>query len=208
MQEKIAKLYLRLNGYFLTSLIIHSSEKGKNATQIDAIGVRFPFHEQKDREIKCSEKLMIPTDKTDIIICEVKDTRCKPKFNDALITSNEALQKLFEWIGVIKGDEIVTAKDTFKKNGKFETDGLQIRPIIFSFNDNINEDILTITGSDTFSYIKGCLIPSNPRDACSTTYPYESCWGDEYESIIRYFKDKNKKGEMVSLEDLYTHLGV
>ena len=47
IQEQLATLYLRLNGYFTTGYIIHTS-KNDIEGELDIIGVRFPYHKQDD----------------------------------------------------------------------------------------------------------------------------------------------------------------
>lgn len=54
VQEALLSLYLRLNGYFITSFIVHSSEFGKNEAQIDALAVRHPFNAEPQREVDTS----------------------------------------------------------------------------------------------------------------------------------------------------------
>lgn len=58
IQENLVKLYLRLNGYFSTGFIIHSSENKINS-EIDNISVRFPLHHQNDTEHNSSDYLNV-----------------------------------------------------------------------------------------------------------------------------------------------------
>ena len=46
VQEALVHLYLRLNGYFVSGFIVHSSDHGKNKTQIDALAVRHSFNSE------------------------------------------------------------------------------------------------------------------------------------------------------------------
>ncbi|MBL4805719.1 MAG: hypothetical protein JKY31_00330 [Rhodobacteraceae bacterium] len=70
--EALTALYLRLNGYFTTGLVIHSAERGQNAGEIDCLAVRFPSHHQSLRSIKESDFLDVSDKMIDLIICEVK----------------------------------------------------------------------------------------------------------------------------------------
>jgi hypothetical protein len=45
----LAKLYLRLCGYFTTGLILHSARRGQNKGEIDCLAVRHPWHDQAAR---------------------------------------------------------------------------------------------------------------------------------------------------------------
>lgn len=49
-QEKLVKLFLRLNGYFTTGFIVQSAGRGVE-TEVDIIDIRFPFNQQTEREI-------------------------------------------------------------------------------------------------------------------------------------------------------------
>ena len=60
IQELIATIYLRLNGYFTTSFIIHS-EKNEIDGEVDIISVRFPGHDQEYTGHNSSKYLEIPT---------------------------------------------------------------------------------------------------------------------------------------------------
>ena len=71
LQEQLVRLFLRLNGYLTSGLIIHSSQKGNNKTELDIVAVRFPNHKQIDRRVECSKYMDYPTDSIDIIIGEV-----------------------------------------------------------------------------------------------------------------------------------------
>lgn len=73
IQEQLATLYLRLNGYFTTGYIIHSGEK-KIEGELDILAVRFPLHKQDDTEHNSSEYLEL-AENIDIIIAEVKSKR-------------------------------------------------------------------------------------------------------------------------------------
>jgi hypothetical protein len=106
IQEDLVKLFLRLNGYFTTGLIIHSSSLGKNQTELDTVAVRFPFHNQPERLIGCSEYLQIPKGSTDIVIGEVKSGGAKIQFNEALRNDRTSLEKLINWLGAFDKDEV------------------------------------------------------------------------------------------------------
>jgi len=195
-----------LNGYFVTDLVIHSNKKGLNDTQIDAVGVRFPFHEQKDREIACSEKLCIPENKIDVLICEVKDTKGTPDFNKALTDNLDTIKKLLSWIGILNHSEIEKTREELRMDFKtIENDTYSIRPTIFTFGNGTNSEFLSISGKDTLDFIWECLRPNEDRENCSTIYNYEM-WGD-YTEIVKYFK--NMKGKSLGdMDGLYKHFGI
>ena len=80
IQEQLATLYLRLNGYFTTGYIIHS-EENKIEGELDILAVRFPLHKQDDTEHNSSVFLEISSN-IDIIIAEVKSKGQRLQFND------------------------------------------------------------------------------------------------------------------------------
>ena len=48
-EELLAALYLRVNGYFASGFIAHAPVG--NLTEIDVLAVRFPKHQEPEREI-------------------------------------------------------------------------------------------------------------------------------------------------------------
>ncbi len=208
LEEKVVKLFLRLNGYFTTDLIIHSEIKGNNRTQIDVLGVRFPFHLQDDREIPCSEKMDIPKDKIDILICEVKNEKNNPDFNNALKQDKESIKKMLDWIGLVNPSEIGKISDDlknlFQNGGKgiiAKDNNYIIRPLIFTFSESTNDKFSCISSLDVLNFIWKCFRPPKQRKSCSTKYDYKS-WGSDYEKLVRYFKDIKRKN-VGNMDNLY-----
>ncbi len=91
VHEILVQLYLRLNGYFTTGLIVHHPEHGRNRTEIDCLAVRHPHHCQPEREIETSPFLDVNEGETDLILCEVKSSPKSLCFNRSLTDNNEAL---------------------------------------------------------------------------------------------------------------------
>ncbi len=109
LQEILASLYLRLNGYVTSGLIIHSGESGNVSSELDILGVRFQNHSQADRQVSSSDYLQIPSESfIDIIIGEVKGGSRKNslQFNLSIRQSQTVRQKLLKWIGVFENDEL------------------------------------------------------------------------------------------------------
>jgi hypothetical protein len=222
LQEELVRLFLRLNGYFTTGLIIHSNILGKNSTELDVIGVRFPNHNQNDREIGCCEYLKIPSNTIDIIIGEVKGGSERNQFNLALRDNRDVIEKLIGWIGAFSIEEqskvvdelklLIKPKPTnsseefvsLKVDGKFGN--FTLRPIIFAIDSAAprNNQVRYVCGQLILDYIWTCLRPNKPREECSTIYDYES-WGDSYKSIVRYFKDESRisPGTMKDVEKFF-----
>ena len=72
LEEELLQLYLRLNGYFVTGFIVHSSIHGRNKTEVDALAVRFPYNAEPERGLGPSPLLEPSATLLDLLICEVK----------------------------------------------------------------------------------------------------------------------------------------
>lgn len=221
IQEDLVNLFLRLNGYLTTGLVIHSSAFGKNQTEIDIVAIRFPYHNQDDRIVECSEYLEIPNDTIDIIISEVKSGKEQIQFNRSLTENKNSIEKLIKWIGVIETEEIesvvnalydilkpkdVNTPDNFNchiiqtKIGNYS-----IRPIIFSLDRPKAKRNQTrfVSGQIILDFIWSCLRPTNERVSCSTKYNY-NMWGHSLLPIVEYFKNEKRKS-VGNMNDFYKY---
>lgn len=223
IQEDLVKLFLRLNGYFTTGLVIHSPNYGNNQTELDTLAIRLPFHNQPDRVIECSEYLQIPNGTIDIIIGEVKSGTEAIQINSALRNDRNSIEKLLNWLGAFDGDEItavidnlqaamateeINTPDNFKclsiqnKSGNYS-----IRPIVFSVDrpQPRRNQSRFVYGQLMLDYIWNCLRPETVRPTCSTIYNL-NMWGHSMLPLIEYFKDE-KKTSAGNMKDLYKHFG-
>jgi len=221
-QEDLVKLFLRLNGYFTTGLIIHSPINGRNQTELDIVAIRFPYHNQTDRVVECSEFLQIPKDSIDIIIGEVKSSEVQ--FNKALRENKNSIEKLINWIGAFDSEEVTQIieilleemKPRINKNSerfkkimfKGKTGNYSIRPIIFSLNkpQPQNNEERFINGQLILDFIWECLRPDIQRESCSGIYNLNN-WGHSLLPIILYFKNP-KKLSVGDIDDFYNHFGI
>lgn len=221
IQEQLATLYLRLNGYFTTGFIIHS-EENKIKGELDILAVRFPLHKQDDTEHNSSEYLEL-ADYIDVIIAEVKSRGQQLQFNDCLKQQNnlEQLQKLLLWIGVIENDKIdeiateINALVKTRANSQLKTfrstqaistrfGMLKIRPILFSPERiNINNSDKFINWRELNDFIWLCLCPAEPRINCGTRYDF-TAWGQGFNEIIKVYKDRQKtQNKFETIDELY-----
>jgi hypothetical protein len=225
IQENIVKLYLRLNGYLSTSLIIHSNEK-KISGEIDIIAIRFPYHIQDDTEHNSSEYLEIPAT-IDIVIGEVKSHGITLKFNKSLRNDNlVSLTKTLKWIGIFKQDQIEEIAQNFldlikpvenSQNTNFRTllihtefGPVSLRPILFG-----PESISTRLMSDKFvgwreidDFLWSCLCPSFIREECGTRYDFNA-WGNELSDIVKVYKDRQaEQNRFANIKELYTAINL
>ena len=226
IQESLVKLYLRLNGYFTTGFIIHSSYNKINS-EIDNISIRFPHHNQNDTEHNSSEYLGISKN-IDIIISEVKSKNIKLQFNKSLYEKNcsQNWNKLLSWIGVFSSsqiDKISTEiieiiKPTQNSNLKnfrsienIKTDfGLvNLRAILFSpekTSTNSSDKIINWTEINDFIWL--CLCPNKERINCGTRYDFNA-WGIEFKDIIKAYKSRQKnQNKFKDINELYHDISI
>ncbi len=209
IQEQLATLYLRLNGYFTTGYIIHSDEK-KIEGELDILAVRFPLHKQDDTEHNSSEFLEISSN-IDIIIAEVKSKGQQLQFNNCLKqqVTLEPLQKLLKWTGILTEDKIDdiaielnalvqpienSQLQSFRSTKIIETNFgyATIRPILFSPEKlNINNADKFINWTEINDFIWLCLCPADRREKCGTRYDF-TAWGQGFNEIVKAYKDRQK----------------
>jgi hypothetical protein len=208
--EILVKLYLRLNGYFQSGLISHSAEWGNNATEIDIMAIRFPSHNQTEREIHFCPILSPSSTSIDIVIAEVKASSVT--FNNPLKYGHPLADKIWNqvlnWIGLFEQEEITNLLPTLKAKADTNTSDLngieansifgvvKIKPIIFSIESVISNSNpkAYINGEEVIDYIWLCLCPDAKRENCSTIYPMSN-WGLDFEPIVEYFKSRNESGD-------------
>ncbi|MDO8751359.1 MAG: hypothetical protein Q7K03_09500 [Dehalococcoidia bacterium] len=204
-QEDLVLLYLRLNGFFVTSFIVHSPDPGRNLTEIDALAIRMPHNAEPEREIGPHELLDLSSNHTDLVICEVKSKGQQIRFNEALTTNYQAVESVLRWSGLFLDEEIpglaerlqeAFAQKPLPSSGPpcvIGPRGVRIRCLLFSpeRKKRNGSQPWYITGPPVFEYVHRCLSPVQPRPECSVTYDFGLWWSQEW--IVRYFK--GRKGQ-------------
>lgn len=224
IQELLATLYLRLNGYFTTGFIIHS-EKNKIDTELDILAVRFPKHKQNYTEHNSSDFLQVPNN-IDVVIGEVKSKGKKLQFNDSLRDQAdlEPLQKILEWVGLLSAEEIESAikelslliqpEENSQRKYFLSTEVIKttfgnvtFRPIIFSpERPTCNNADKFINWTELNDFIWLCLCPSMKRENCGTRYDF-TAWGTGLTEIVRAYKDRQKSQiKFENIEELYEQI--
>ncbi|MBT2153133.1 PDDEXK family nuclease [Pseudoalteromonas tetraodonis] len=101
LQERLVKLYLRLNGYFSDGFIVHHDINSRISLE-DILGVRFPNHSESEREAGlCSRLQLNDSNNIDILIGEVKSNGVSLRFNNAISTNIEVLRKILNRVETI-----------------------------------------------------------------------------------------------------------
>lgn len=222
LQEKLVALYLRLNGYMTTGLILHSPNDKAVEGEIDIIGVRFLNHKQPDRVIECAKELEIPNDvRIDIIIGEVKGGKNPLQFNDSVRIYLERVKKLFQWIGISEDKDLDNLVISFmneiqvkeiQKPSPFPIirhSDVSIRPILFAPDKTLQKhnQLRFINGKELITFCWNCFRPENRRETCETDYQAMNNWGEQFERLVGYFKNLNIQSPGV-IKDIYDHFKV
>lgn len=217
LQEDLVRLYLRLNGFFVSTFIVHSPNPGENYTEIDALAVRLPFSSEPEREIGPHDLLNLSTSHTELVLCEVKSNGRKLRFNPALVGRPSTVTTVLRWSGLFENSEIESlAKDVsdalLPKNQSPESPptvfgprGVRIRALLFSPERNNRypeTEPWYIEGPAIMDYIWQCLCPQALRPFCATNYDLH-VWGS-HEPIVRYFKERVAEDGPGNMRDLYT----
>jgi hypothetical protein len=104
VQETLVHLYLRLNGYFVSGYIVQAPHGA--TTELDVLAVRFPRHEEAEREIPCSEHLAIPAERIDFVVGEVKGGTGNVNFNVRFRNNPAAVRSVLNRFGAFPCGEI------------------------------------------------------------------------------------------------------
>jgi hypothetical protein len=218
VNEALCALYLRLNGYFTTGLIVHSPEWGNNYTEIDCLAVRHPNHIQPDRQIGPAPFLAIFDDRVDLLICETKSVPTEVAFNKRLWSEPVVLERVLQWAGILPNGDIPRVTEQLRpllheglnaRNAKHGVLAAEIRVRgLLCCPPATEEEIPTgwcLIGSEILRYANECFNPTIRRDTCSTRYDFK-LWGSFLAPIVDFLKNQ-QPGTVPPLEDLYEHLG-
>jgi hypothetical protein len=220
VHEALATLYLRLNGYFTTALIVHSPEWGQNLAEVDCLAIRHPNHSQPERCVETSPFLAVRKAEVDLIICEAKSSPENITFNESLRTDLEVIRVLLRWAGVFCEEKIESVANSLQpllqpgvaleaaRNGVLES-GHRVRPLLCCppCSEGDCADRWCLVGPELFNFINLCFNPLEKRKNSSTRYNFEQ-WGYALAPLVTYFKEDAKSGRTPDLAGLYVHLGV
>lgn len=220
--EFLTKLYLRLKGYVVTNLIIHSDVQGNSMSEIDILGIRMPFHFQEDRQVNVIDDLECFPDRIEILIADVKNTKnlSQVKFNKGLRNEEESIKKLVGWLGCyeILSDEILKkfslhlnlhANNQLNDFSQFNDD---LKVGLFNFKFTFFCPSLDIWNGKGFKYINGtqmidfiweCLNEKEIIETCSRRYNFEG-W-NEFTDYIKFFKESKTKVVLSDFEKKFAH---
>lgn len=216
IDELLAILYLRLNGYFTTGLIIHSPIKGQSRTDCDCLAVRLPNHSQEDREIESDQFLETKDGITDLIFCEVKHDPEKASFNRSVLKDTTALEAMLRWARPLRKCETAevaqSLQDLLNNPANIEAwkkgvhhKKVRVRALLCCPRmQPSSSGPWCLTGDVILKYIQKCFSPPHPRSSCSVRYNFEQ-WTYPLNKIVRLFK-QSPKGTILDLKSLYEGL--
>jgi len=216
IQEALLLLYLRLNGYFVSSFIVHSCEWGRNITQIDALAVRHPFNREPDRVVRPSD--FLKPKGTDLLVCEVKSQSQPLQFNESFRKNDAAIRNVLDWAGLFDQEETARIARDLKPLLRPSTPASEaergvpgprettVRPLLCSPERRSCRETQPwfLCEREMFSYIAECLNPEAKRATCSTRYDI-NLWGSSLAPLVRHFKGL-PPGDQGSLQGLYSYL--
>lgn len=217
IDEALVNLYLRLNGYFTTSLILHSHVHGQAKTEIDCLAIRHKYHSQDEREVETSSFLRVKTNLTDILICEVKGDENILEFNQAIRDNTENIECALKWIGVFEDHKVrqiaSDAAPLFRNGISYDRavsgiieSGIRVRALLCCTSDLNNAQHWRLGGHEIFSYIDECFNPSERRESCSTRYNFRDNWSYPLNRLVELFKSKKGHEKPRNIGDIYNKI--
>jgi len=75
--ERLAYWYLRLNGFLtIENFLVHRDYRRDRSTEVDVLGVRFPFRAENVRTMEDDARLIASGNRIQLVIVEVKQSQC------------------------------------------------------------------------------------------------------------------------------------
>jgi len=221
IQEALVSLYLRLNGYFVSGFIVHAPWGA--ATEMDVLAVRFPRHQEPEREIEPCGRLAIPQDRIDFLVGEVKGGSNNVNFNVRFRTDPTSIASVLRRFGAFDEIEIdrvcgvvpqlldpqnVRRSVTFPALdvapvGIVGTQQVKLRFVPFAAEQQRSSAAARpyIFEDDLLAFVWRCFRPEHQRLHFDTRYNYD-LWGPQFVKMVRYFKDFSRSAPG-TVEDLY-----
>ena len=224
VQETLVSLYLRLNGYFVSGFIVHAPHRTR--TEMDALAVRFPNHQEPEREVQSCEHLAIPANHIDFIVGEVKGGGSAVNFNSRFRENPAAIRTVLRRFGAFNETEItdvvsrvsdVLVPANLKRAPAFPELNLavfqsdcgvaKLRFVPFAPEQSRPDAHARpyVFGDDMMTFVWRCFRPEQQRPMCDDHYNYE-LWGPQFTSMVDYFKQPTRH-TAGTVADLYQEYG-
>lgn len=215
VQETLVAMYLRLNGFFTSGHIIHSTPENAGIRErgdIDVFAVRLPFSREPETGVPPSQYLSIRNGTFEIVIGEVKCGREPVQFNQSLQDPSNLLRVLRR--AGFTADEVILLdianllsnsmipQEVNHPENQIEAllapDGdirypTRIRPILFHLGRrHPNRTQAWFVGyEEIMGDIWNRLRPELQPDTCQRVYDYY-LWGPIFDSIATFIKDGSR----------------
>jgi hypothetical protein len=199
LPEVVTTLYLRLNGFFTSGLVLHSEVWGQDNGDVDCVAVWHPFHDQSEREVAPDPFLELGA-RRELLLCEVKSSAPALSFNERLRTDPRALDSALRWSGLIPPERLKETVDRLlpllqdgatidEVRAGVEVDGVRIRALLCcpGCDSEPEPPRWCVRGAAMLDYINRCLNPRAPREKCSTRYSFK-LWGGFLAPLVEYVK--------------------
>jgi hypothetical protein len=213
--ESLTRLYLRLKGYIVSNLILHSDQDGNSKSELDVVAIRMPHHSQEYRWVEVQDYLDCSDTRIEILLGDVKNyTKLdNVKFNKGLRKDKESIKQLIDWLGVyenVTDDQINKFENNLNLHRDKELNGFaefveDLSLGKFKFKFTFFCPSLTQWDGKGFKYIHGkemidfaweCLNEARKVKTCSRRYDFGG-W-NELEYYVKFFKGKQ---DQVTLEE-------
>lgn len=227
VQETLASLYLRLNGYFVSGFIVHANDRTR--TEVDVLAVRFPKHQEPEREIQCCPRISIPANHVDFIVGEVKGGHGPVNFNVRFRDNPGSIRTVLRRFGAFEDPEVerVTAAvpalldpTYLLKAASFPAMDVATSPqpdiivpaklrfVPFAAEQDRPKDRARpyLFADDLIHFVWQCFRPEQQRPLCDDGYNYE-LWGPQFTTMVQHFKDPARQSPG-TVADLYHVYGV
>ncbi len=225
VQETLVSLYLRLNGYFVSGFIVHAQQKVR--TEMDVLAVRFPSHQEPEREVQYCEHLAVPSNQIDFIVGEVKGGQGAVNFNSRFRENPGAIKTVLHRFGAFDGLEISCVVATIPD--LLDPGKIRKAPAFPELDVALSEQLGSRVAklrfipfaaeqerpkaharpylfvNDLLNFVWLCFRPDQRRQLCDDHYNYE-LWGPQFIQMVQYFKDPDRHTPG-TIDDLYREYG-
>lgn len=191
--EQVAYWYLRLNGFFtIPNFIIHPDRGRNQRTDVDILGVRFPFRQELSG-MKDDNFLSRYDEKPLIILAEVKIGRCNLNgpWTDP---EKQNMQRVLRAIGAIKHEGVDKIANDLYEQGRAEESIFSVS--LLSIGNEINQEIAErfpkvpqITWGQIFDFIYNRLYQFRLQKVS------HGQWDTVGKHLMRCMKESSSSGE-------------
>jgi len=155
--EQVGYWFFRLNGcLILENFLIHHERRGNEGTDVDILGVRFPYRNEladseqpiEDHDVfRCSEKV-------EIILAEIKTGQCN--LNGPWTDPNKRnMNRVLQALGAFSKGEIDQVSNDLYSKAIFQNDKYLCRLFALGLypNDKLNPSPVQLTWDEILSFI-------------------------------------------------------